>query len=104
MTQLKKENKDKFTRQFSRWEKCLAAAKVKSCEELYKKVHAAILANSDRKKVDQKAKKPVHKVVKKTVEGKVYENSKKKQWYRAKKMTHEDRAARVQAKFASMME
>jgi large subunit ribosomal protein L5e len=50
MQQLKKEDKDKFTRQFRVWEKCLSDSKAKSCEELYKKVHAAILANSDTAK------------------------------------------------------
>jgi large subunit ribosomal protein L5e len=102
MTQLKKEDKDKFSRQFSKWEKCLSANKVKSCEELYKKVHAAILANSDRKKAA--AKKPVVKVSKKTEEGKVYENSKGKKWFRHKKMTNEQRKARVMTKFAAMMQ
>ena len=76
----------------------------KTCEDLYKKVHKSIMSNSDRKKVDQKAKKVVCKTVKTTEEGKTYENSKKKQWFRHKKLTNEQRKARVMAKFAAMMQ
>lgn len=50
MNQLKKEDPQKFTRQFSRWEKCLAAAKVKTCEDLYKKVHKEINKKPERTK------------------------------------------------------
>merc|ERR1712217_651265 len=39
MTQLKKEDKEKYTRQFKCWDKCMTDNKVKSLEELYKKVH-----------------------------------------------------------------
>jgi large subunit ribosomal protein L5e len=101
MTQLKKEDKDKFTRQFRLWEKCLADSKTKSCEELYKKVHAAILANSDRQK--KAARKPVVKVSKTLEEGKIYENSKGKKWFRHKKMTGDQRKQRVVTKLQSMM-
>ena len=79
----------------------MADAKVKSCEELYKKVHAAILANSDRAK--KAAKKPVVKVAKTEELGKVYENSKGKKWFRGKKLTGEQRKARVMAKLSAMM-
>ena len=50
MNMLKKEDPGKFKRQFSRWEKCLSAAKAKTCEDLYKKVHAAIIAKPARAK------------------------------------------------------
>ena len=61
MNALKKEDPQKFNRQFARWEKCLAAAKAKNCEDLYKKVHKAINANPDRKKRAGNAK-PVRKI------------------------------------------
>jgi len=48
MNLLKKENPTAFKKQFSQWEKCLAAAKAKTCEDLYTKVHAAIIAKPDR--------------------------------------------------------
>jgi len=48
MSLLKKEDPSKFKRQFAHWEKCLSAAKAKTCEDLYKKVHAAIIAKPDR--------------------------------------------------------
>jgi len=49
MNTLKKNDADKFKIQFSQWEKALVAAKVKTCEELYKKVHAAIIADPSRR-------------------------------------------------------
>jgi len=48
MNSLKKEEPEKFKRQFSKWSKCLDAAKAKTCEELYKKVHKAIRAAPER--------------------------------------------------------
>jgi hypothetical protein len=43
MNKLKKEDPGKFKRQFSRWEKCLGAAKAKTCRDLYKRVHAVFV-------------------------------------------------------------
>jgi len=40
--------KDKQDYQFSQWKKCLKDAKVKTVEELYKKVHAEIRKNPER--------------------------------------------------------
>ena len=102
MNELKKSDAARFKRQFSKWEKCLSDAKVKSCEELYKKVHAAILANPDRKKAAA-AKNPTHKLTTKaTNPSRVFQNSKGKKWLRERKLTHAERAERVQAKFASL--
>lgn len=39
MDHLKKEKKERFATQFSKWEKTLTANKVKTLEELYKKIH-----------------------------------------------------------------
>ena len=48
MNEMKKEDPEKFKRHFSKWSKTLEKAKVKTCEDLYKKVHAAIRSNPDR--------------------------------------------------------
>lgn len=42
---LLKNNKDKYTRQFSKWDENLKAAKVGKLEDLYKKIHAEIRKN-----------------------------------------------------------
>merc|ERR1712146_799898 len=93
MTQLKKEDKEKYTRQFKNWDKRLAANKAKSCEELYKKVHAAIVKDSARKKIANKSKKPTGTPKKEAnvVVGKVYKD-KKGSWLRHK-ITREDKKA-----------
>jgi len=54
MDKLRKDNAA-YTAQFSQWDKAVKKAGVKSLEELYKKIHAAIRSN------------PTRKVVKKTV-------------------------------------
>merc|ERR1719420_1056829 len=61
---LKKDNQARFKSQFSKWTKCLEAAKVKNMQELYTKVHAAIRAKPEftkKKALD----KPVRKVISK---------------------------------------
>lgn len=62
MNSMKKEDATKFKRHFSLWEKCLAANKAKTCEDVYKAVHKKILANPERVKAAGNAK-PVRKVV-----------------------------------------
>jgi large subunit ribosomal protein L5e len=101
MNQLKKEDAAKYKRQFSQWEKCLADAKVKTCEDLYKKVHEAIKKDPSRKKAKGNAK-PTRKVV---TPGKaaVYANSKGSKWIVYRRLTREQRQERVQAKFAAAM-
>ena len=98
MNTLKKEDSAKFKRQFSEWEKCLAAAKVKTCEDLYKKIHAAIIANPDRKK-KAAGKAPVRKAVTK---GKalVQQDSKGRKWIRHFRITTQMRRDKVNALFA----
>lgn len=102
MNQLKKDDAAKFKRQFSQWEKCLTASKAKTCEDVYKKVHAAINANPDRKKKAGNAK-PTRKTV---TAGKalVQQDSKGRKWIRHFRITTADRQARVQAKFAAAMD
>ncbi len=77
--QLKKEDPARFKKQFSQWEKCLAAAKVKNMEELYTKVHAAIRAKPAYAK--KAASKFTRKSVKPAPEA-VYADSKGRQWRR----------------------
>merc|ERR1712054_638885 len=60
--QLKKEDKGKFDRQFSQWQKCLTAGKFKNIEDCYTKVHAAIRAKPQHTK-KAKATKVTHKMV-----------------------------------------
>jgi large subunit ribosomal protein L5e len=67
MNEMKKEDPEKFKRHFGKWTKCLEAAKVKTCEDLYKKVHKAIRANPVRSKRPGNAK-PVRKVIQKGFE------------------------------------
>jgi len=101
MNDMKKEDAAKYKSHFSQWDKCLTAAKCKSPEELYKKVHAAILKNPDRVKAKGNAK-PTRKVV---TPGKamVLANSKGKKWIVHRRLTKEMRNQRVQDKFAAVM-
>lgn len=101
MNKLKKENPEKFKIQFAQWDKCLTANKVKTCEDLYKKVHSAIIAKPDRQKLKGNAK-PVRKVVT-PGKARVYQNSKGKKWIRLFKLTGEMRKERVAAKFQAAM-
>merc|ERR1711935_242895 len=93
---LKKDEPEKFKIQFSKWEKCLTAAKCKTHEDLYKKIHAAIIANPDRKKVAAKA--PVRKVVQ-AGPTRILQNSKGAKWMTHRRLTGEARKARVIQKF-----
>lgn len=101
MNTMKKEDAEKYKRHFSQWDKCLTAAKVKTCEDLYKKVHSAIIANPDRKKAAA-GKKPVRKVVTPGT-SRVFSNSKGKKWIRHFRITNADRKQRVADKFKAFM-
>lgn len=82
---MKKEDSEKFKRHFSRWEKCLTTNKVKTCEDLYKKVHKAIKANPDRQKRKGNAK-PTRTIVKPGKEL-VQTDSKGRKWLRHFRIT-----------------
>ena len=101
MNKLKKEDPAKYKRQFSKWDKCLEAAKVKTCEDLYKKVHAGIIADPSRKKAAGN-KAPTKKVVTPGY-ARVYADSKGRKWIRHFRMTNEERKKRVTKKFADAM-
>lgn len=97
MNLLKKEDAAKFKIQFSQWEKCLVAAKVKTCEDLYKKVHAGIIANPDRvKKAGNK--KPVKKILTPGY-SRVFQDSKGRKWIREFRITTPMRKENVQKRF-----
>jgi large subunit ribosomal protein L5e len=102
MDLLKKNNKDKYTKQFSLWEKTLQKAKVNNVEGLYKKVHQEI--RKAPKKVQAEKKAPVRKVIKKENGVRVLQNSKNKQWIRLFKLTNEQRKARVAAKIQKALQ
>jgi len=96
MDLLKGKNKDKFKRQFSKWEANLTNAKTATLEALYKKVHAEIRKNPDRVKAD--AKKPTRKQISKAKGALVQQDSKGKKWLRQYRLSNEERKARVAAK------
>lgn len=54
MDHLKKEKKEKFKGQFSKWEDNLTKSKTANLEALYKKVHSEIRKNPKREKVARK--------------------------------------------------
>lgn len=103
MDKLKKENKEKFKRQFSKWDSCLTKNKVKNTEELYKKIHAAIRKEPVNKKAERK-QKPVRKEISKEVGVKVKANNAGKKWLVFKRLTNEERKVRVQKKLADAMQ
>merc|ERR1712166_653148 len=102
MKSLQKEDGEKFKRQFSNWTKCLAAAKVKTCEDLYKKVHAAVIANPDRVKAKGNAK-PTRKTLEKAPKL-VQQDSKGRKWIRHKRLTTTARRERSTAKLVGALQ
>ena len=95
---LKKNNKDGYKKQFSKWDATLTKSKVATLEALYKKVHAEIRKGPKRVKVEKKA--PVRKEVSKKNGVLIQTNSKNKKWVRHFRLTNEQRKARVTAKIA----
>jgi large subunit ribosomal protein L5e len=83
---LKKNNKDKFKKQFAKWEAALTKAKAANFEALYKKVHAEIRKAPAR--VKAAAKKPVRKQISKAKGSWVFQDSKNKKWLRQFKLTN----------------
>jgi large subunit ribosomal protein L5e len=102
MNLLKKENAAKFKIQFSNWEKCLTDTKSKTCEDLYKKVHAAIVANPVR------ATAAAKKVgARKVIDAKpqlVQQDTKGRKWLRHFRLTKDQRQEKVNLKFKTAME
>lgn len=101
MEKLEEEDKTKYTKQFSKWDKCLTANKTDSLEELYKRVHDEIRRNPDRVTVN-KNKKPVRKNL--DDKNTLYEDSKGRKWKIDRKITNEERKQRVQEKIADAIQ
>jgi len=101
MNKLKKEDPAKFKRQFSRWEKCLGAAKAKTCRDLYKKVHAEIVKKPERPK-NVGNKKPTKTVVTPGY-ARVFKDSKGRKWIRHFRQTVADRKERVNNRIAAAL-
>lgn len=101
MSQLKKEDPTKFKKQFSQWEKCLAAAKVKTCQDLYKKVHTAIIAKPDR--VKKAGNKKPTKTVVTPGNARVFKDSKGRKWIRHFRLNGEQRKQRVNDKLKAAL-
>lgn len=102
MKLLKSEDPAKFKRQFANWEKCLAAAKVKTCEDLYKKVHAAVIANPDRAKAKGNSKPTRKQVAAKP--NLVLQDSKGRKWLRHFRLTRDQRKERSNGRLMAAMQ
>jgi large subunit ribosomal protein L5e len=63
MDLLKKNNKERYNKQFSKWDACLTKAKVQNLEAFYKKIHAEIRKSPKRVKAERA--KPVRKEISK---------------------------------------
>lgn len=96
MDLLKKNNKEKYTKQFGKWDATLTKAKVNSLEALYKKAHAEI--RKAPKRAQPAKKTPVRKQVSKANGSLIETDSKGRKWLRQFKLTNEQRKARVAAK------
>jgi hypothetical protein len=96
MDLLKKEKKEKFAKQFSKWDATLQKNKVTNLEALYKKIHADIRKGPKRVKTERK-NAPVRKVIGKD-KARVIQDSKGRKWLRHKKLNIQERKDRVKAK------
>lgn len=96
MDTLKKNNKERYTKQFSKWDAALTKAKVATLEALYKKAHTEIRKAPKRVRGEKKA--PVRKQITKANGSLVQQDSKGRKWLRQFKLTKEQRTARVAAK------
>jgi large subunit ribosomal protein L5e len=108
MNQLKKEDAGKFKRQFSRWEKALAEAKVKTCEELYKKVHKSIIAKPAFVKAKGNAKPNRTRQTTSSDPARLFTNKcakpKANCWLRERKLTNQEKKDAVNRKMMLAMQ
>ncbi len=91
MTHLKGESEEDYKTQFNKWIQVLAAAKVASVQELFKKVHAGIRANPERKKQQRTQTPRKYKDAAKTIVV-----TKKGEYTVLRKITHAQRKQKVQ--------
>ena len=102
MDLLKKNNKERYAKQFSKWELCLTKAKVSNLEAFYKKIHAEIRKAPKRVKTEKK-QAAVRKQITKATGKLVQQDSKGRKWLRLFKLTKEERTVRVAAKIQKAM-
>jgi large subunit ribosomal protein L5e len=88
-----KGDKEALKRQFNKWSAALTAAKVNSVQDLFKKVHAGIKANPERKKKQRTKTEQKYENKEKTVIV-----TKKGKYLRDKRLTKEQRKANIQKK------
>jgi large subunit ribosomal protein L5e len=93
MSLLKEKGAESFKKQFGKWDAALKAAKVASVQELFKKIHAAIRATPERKKKERKATPQTYEDKDKTVI-----KTKKGKYLKNRRLTREQRKARIQTK------
>jgi len=92
--------KDKQDYQFSQWKECLKNAKVKSVEDLYKKVHEEIRKNPDRAAREKKD----YKYTRDAKDKNLITGPDGKQFRRDVRLTKEQRKDRVNEKIAKFFE
>lgn len=88
-----KSDKEAYTSQFGKWDVALKTAKAASVQELFKKVHAGIRADPERKKKARTTTPQTYTDARKTVI-----KTKKGNYTRARRLTHAEREKRVQTK------
>lgn len=84
--------------QFKAWKECLKTSKAKTIPDLYEKIHAEIRKNPDRAANKSKSQKP-----KTNADKTVMTDTKGKSWFRARKITNEQRKERVQEKLQKIV-
>jgi large subunit ribosomal protein L5e len=100
---LKKASKEKYTKQFSKWDAALTKAKVNNLEALYKKAHGDIRKDPKRVKAVRK-NAPIRKSISKDKGSNIFADSKGKKWLRQFKLTKAQRLERVAAKIQRAMQ
>jgi large subunit ribosomal protein L5e len=86
MDHLKKTNKEKYAKQFSKWDANLAKAKVNNLEALFKKVHSEI-RKAPRKFKGERKHPVARKQISKDKGSLVQQDSKGRKWLRQFKLT-----------------
>jgi len=91
MATLKGSSEEAYKKQFGQWIKTLAAAKATTVQDLFKKVHAGIRANPEKKKKQTTTEPQKYKNKEKTIIV-----TKKGEYTRNRKLTKEQRKAKIQ--------
>merc|ERR1712203_615277 len=94
MDKLKNDSEDDFNKQFSKWNKCLKDAKVETCEDLFKNVHAGIRADPVYNKKKREQKPTQYSDKRRTV----VKGHKGKEYLRSRRFTYDERKQALQMK------